>query len=158
MSKYSDAKKMYNTLINTLTNMGWQFDPEENNLIVRTSSKGKHIAIKIFIKVDEARSVMYLKSSMPFQVKESQRDLISNAVNVANYAMLNGCFEFDRKDGYLAFRMVMPFMESDISENACHYMVTLSCRMVDKFNNCFKSLNDGLMTLEEFEQYTSENF
>ena len=155
MSKESEAKALYGTLCNTLDNMKWTYNREEENLIIRTSAVGDDLSIKIMIKIDSERQVMYLKSPMPFPIPEQTRDTMAKAIIMANYSMLNGSFEFDFSDGYLAFKMVIPYMESIISEAVCKYMIVLSCSMTDKFNDKFQALAEGRMTLAEFEKYTA---
>ena len=147
---------MYNTLCQTLDNMNWHYTKEEDKFIIRTSAVGKDLSMKLFMKVDVDRQVMYLKSPMPFDIPHYCHDDIVKAVIMANYSMLNGSFEFDFSDGYLAFKIVVPYMESMISEKVCHYMIMVSCDMTDKFNDKFKALVDGKMTLTEFEAFCKQ--
>ena len=157
MSKESEAKILFGTLCQTLDNMQWHYNKEEDKFIIRTSAVGEDLSMKLFMKIDEDRQVMYLKSPMPFEVPADTRDKLMRAIIIANYSMLNGSFEFDLSDGYLAFKMVVPYMESIVSEKVCHYMITLSCSMTDKFNDKFKALVDGTMTLVEFENFVKNN-
>ena len=153
MSKEKEAKALYNTLCETLNNMKWTYTKEEEKLIVRTSAVGDDLSMKLMIKIDAERQVMYLKSPMPFAIPEYTRDFLGKAVLIANYSMLNGSFEFDYSDGYLAFKMVVPYMESIISEAVCKYMIVLSCSMTDKFNDKFQALSEGRMSLADFEKF-----
>ena len=153
MSKENEAKVLYNTLCQTLDNMKWHYSKEEDKFIIRTSAVGEDLSMKLFMKIDADRQVMYLKSPMPFNVPVDARDKLMTAVIMANYSMLNGSFEMDLTDGYLGFKMVVPYMESIISEKVCHYMITLSCSMTDKFNDKFKALVDGTMSLAEFSNF-----
>ena len=120
MSKESEAQVVYNTLCSTLDNMKWTYNKQEENLEVRTSAVGNDLTMKLYMKVDANRSVMYLKSGMPFTVPTDRIDIMVKAVIAANWAMLNGSFEMDMSDGYIAFKVVVPFMESIISEKVCH--------------------------------------
>ena len=153
MSKESEATTLYNTLCQTLDNMRWHYTKEEDNMVVRTTAVGQDLEMKLFMKIDVDRQVMYLKSPMPFDIPVDKRKDMLVAVAAANYSMLNGSFEFDMADGYLAFKIVVPFMESIISERVCHYMINLACQMTDKFNDKFKALVDGTMTLHEFNSF-----
>lgn len=151
--KLNEAKVVYSTLCSTLDNMKWNYNREEDKLIVRTSAVGDDLSMKLYIKVDADRSVMYLKSGMPFSVPKEKIDDMMQAVIVANWAMLNGSFEMDRSDGYTAFKVVIPFMESLISEKVCKYMIDMSCRMIDIFNDKFLAVVENRMTLAEFEEF-----
>ena len=150
MSKEAEARALYNTLCHTLDSMNWRYDkPDE--LAIHTIARGVNMPIKLVIRIDADNQVMYLKSPMPFAIPASLRDVLGKAVNIANFSMLNGSFEYDYSDGYLAFRMVVPYMDSIISEAVCKYMIILSCSMTDRFNDKFKALAEGRMTLNEFE-------
>ena len=153
MSKESEAKALFNTLCNTLDNMKWRYDKDEQKLVVHTSAVGKDLSMRLNMHVDADRQVMYLKSPMPFAIPENVRDTVAKAAIIANYTMLNGSFEFDFDTGYLAFKMVIPYMESILSEKVCHYMIILSCNMTDKFNDKFQALTEGRMTIGEFETF-----
>ena len=156
MSKESEARALFNTLCNTLDNMQWRYDKDEQNLVVHTSAVGKDLSMRLNMHVDADRQVMYLKSPMPFAIAQSARDTVAKAAIIANYTMLNGSFEFDFDTGYLAFKMVIPYMESMLSEKVCHYMIILSCNMTDKFNDKFQALAEGRMTVAEFEKFAKE--
>ena len=157
MSKQNEAMSLYKTLCQTLDNMRWHYTKEEDKFIVRTSAVGKDLRMELFIKIDFERQVMYLKSPMPFKVPEDKRELFAKAVVVANYTMLNGSFEYNIPDGYLAFKLVVPYMESILSERVCHYMIMISCQMTDKFNDKFKSLAEGAMSLDDFVAFCEQS-
>ena len=156
MSKESEAKTLFNTLCNTLDNMKWRYDKDEQNLVVHTSAVGRDLSMRLNMHVDADRQVMYLKSPMPFAVPEHTREKMGKAVLIANYTMLNGSFEFDFDNGYLAFKMVIPYMESMLSEKVCHYMIVLSCNMTDKFNDKFQAIAQERMTVDEFESFAKK--
>ena len=155
MSKESEGKALYGTLCSTLDGMKWTYNKDEENLVIRTSAVGDDLSMKLMIKIDSERQVMYLKSPMPFDIPTQVRDTMAKAIIMANYSMLNGSFEFDFSDGYLAFKMVIPYMESMISQAVCKYMIVLSCSMTDKFNDKFKALAEGRMSLAEFEKFAT---
>lgn len=155
--KQSQAKVVYNTLCSTLDNKKWKYDKEEEKLIIRTGAVGDDLSMKLYIKVDADREVMYLKSPMPFNVPAERINDIMVAITIANWAMLNGCFEMDRNDGYCGFKMVIPFMESIISEQTCKYLINLSCNMIDKYNDKLLAVSQGKMTVAEFEEFAKNS-
>lgn len=157
MNKQNEAQALYKTLCQTLDNMKWGYSKEEDLFVVRTKAIGNDLTMDLFIKIDAERQVMYLKSPMPFTVPQSSRDTLAKAVIMANYTMLNGSFEMDLTDGYVAFKMVVPYVESILSEHVCHYMIMVSCQMTDKFNDKFKALVDGKMTLADFATFCQQN-
>lgn len=154
--KLSEAKIVYKTLCSTLDNKKWKYTKEEDKLIVRTGAVGDDLSMKLYVKVDAERGVMYLKSPMPFTVSADRINDITVATTIANWAILNGCFELDRQDGYCGFKMVVPFMDSIISERVCKYLIDLSCNMVDKYNDKLLSVANGTMTIDEFEKFAQQ--
>lgn len=151
--KLSAAKIVFKTLCSSLDNRKWTYNKDEEELIVRTSAVGDDLTIKLFIKVDAARSVMYLKSPLPLTLTESNRNDVVYAVTRANWAMLNGSFEIDVDDGYVGFKAVVPFMESLISEQLCKYLIDMSCRMVDIFNDKLDAVAKGEMSIADFAEF-----
>ena len=69
--KLKDAQAVYRTLCAALDNMKWHYEKEEEKLIIRTSAVGDDLTIKLFIKVDASRSVMYLKSPCPSKYRKT---------------------------------------------------------------------------------------
>ena len=158
MSKESEAKALFGTLCQALDEMQWHYDRDDENLVIETSARGDSLTIKLRMRINADRSVMYLKSPLPFNVKENKRDLLAKAICYANYQMLNGSFEYDQSDGYVAFKVVVPFMDSLIGKSVCNYMIMLSCRMVDTFCEQFLMLSNGEIDYEQFCQRIDKVF
>ena len=151
--KFSEAKFVFKTLCATLDNRKWNYNKDEEKLIVRTSAVGDDLTIKLYIKVDADRSVMFLKSPMPFDITPQNYNDLVLAVTYANWAMLNGMFEIDTDQGYVGFKAVVPFMDSILSESLCKYLIDMSCRMVDMFNDKLLAVAEKKMTVAEFKSF-----
>lgn len=150
-----DARRTYETLCSMLDKINWKYRRDDEKLIVRTSAIGKDLTMPLHIVVSETRNLMYVKSPLPFTVDSARRADMCVATSIVNYSMLNGCFEFDVSGGYLGFRLVVPFGGCQISESVCHYMVMLTCEMVDKFNDKLQAVAAGEMTLEELSAFVN---
>ncbi len=151
------AARAYQTLIATLDKMQWKYVHNDKNRTISTTAIGKDMPMILNIGVDTTRQIMCAKSPMPFNIPEDARETISHAVNIANYSFLNGCFEYNHNDGILKFRIVIPFEGCIVSQEVCKYFILLTCQMVDKFNDKFLKLAQGQMTLEEFENFATQN-
>lgn len=154
--KLSEAKIVYNTLCASLDNRKWTYNKDDEKLIVRTSAVGDDLTIKLYIKVDASRSVMFLKSPIPLTVTEQNRNNLIHAITFANWAMLNGMFEMDVDEGYVGFKVVIPFMDSILSEPLCKYLIDMSCRMVDAFNDKLVAVANGQMSVSEFAEFAKK--
>ena len=159
MAKADESKVIFNTMCQMMESIKWKYKTEERSpdYIISTSAVGEDLSMHLNIHVDTERQVMYLKSPMPFKTNPDKTEDMVKAVTIANWDMLNGCFEMDMDDGYVAFKMVIPFMQSMISTEVCRYMIMLSCNMIDKFNDKLKAINDGEMTLAQFKQFVKGN-
>ena len=147
------ANKNYRCLCGTLDKMNWKYTRQDDARKITTSAVGKDLTIALNFFVDAERQVMYVKSPLPFTIAEKRRDEVEKALHAANYSMLNGCFEYNDKNGYVAFRIVIPFEGCEVSQEMCKYMVALTCQMVDKFNDKILALSEGRMTLKQFLQF-----
>lgn len=151
-----DAQRTYDTLCAMLDKIKWKYQRDDEKLIIRTSAIGKDLTMPLHIVVSETRNVMYTKSPLPFVVPQERRTDMSVATSIVNFSMLNGCFEFDMASGFLGFRIVVPFGGCQISEATCHYMVMLTCEMVDKFNDKFQKISKGEMSLDELTAFVKQ--
>ena len=154
--KQNFAQKAFDTLCLALDNMKWKYNRDAANRVVTTTAIGKDLTINLRMVVSEERRLMYIKSLLPFDVPESKRDVVGRAVNIANFSILNGCFEYDQFAGKLGFRIVVPFFNTELTEEVYHYAVMLTCQMVDKFNDKILALANGTMTLQEFKEFAQK--
>lgn len=157
-TKQGYAKRTFERLVQTLDNMRWKYKIDDNGYIIRTTAIGKDMEIALKMIVDPERQVFHIKSFLPFRVEENARVVVGRALHLANFSMLNGCFEYNEYDGYVGFRVVMPFAGCEVSEEMCHYMIILTCQMVDKFNDKILALSKGEMTYEEFGAFVENRF
>lgn len=162
MSKESAAKALFSTLCATLDDMQWKYTKEQGDkddgedYVIRTNVKGDDFTMVFFLVVDVGRQLLYVKSPLPFKAPQERRELVAQAVVAANYRMLNGSFEMDLTDGYVAFKVVVPFAESIISQVTCKYVVLMACKMTDVFGGAIKNVSDGEWDLQRFMQFCVE--
>ena len=153
--KASLAQAAFETICLMLDDIKWKYERNKANLTVRTSAIGKDLKMDLRIVVDEKRTLAHIKSPMPFTVPEEKLDMLGKAVNIANFSMLNGCFERDYSSGFLCFKVVVPYMDCELSKGVYHYALMLTCQMVDKFNDKFAALIENRMTLQEFQEFAN---
>ena len=154
MVENKDAQRVFDTLCSMLDGINWKYSADNEKLIVKTSAIGEDLPINIAAFVDANRNIMYTKSKLPVKVPEDKIVEACIALHEANYSMLNGCFEYDIAGGNIYFKILVPFAGCLISEEVCHYMIMLTCQMVDKFNDKLEDLVNGKMTLQKFVEFT----
>ena len=151
-NKAQVAKEIYNSLCDAIDKIGWKYDKEEEKLLVHFAVSGEDIPMKFIMFVDDDRQLLRLVSYIPFKMSEAKRYEGAVAACVSSYGLIDGSFDYDITDGEIAFRMVQPFMDGSISESTFMHMISLSCRVVDDYNDRFMALDKGLMSIEEFIQ------
>lgn len=162
MAEYSELKLKYasiayDTLCAALDEMKWTYTRDAANRVVTTSAIGTGVRINLRMVVSEERQVMYVKSTLPFEVpsNEAVRNTFGKALHVANYSMLNGCFEYDVEAGKAGFKIVVPFFNSTVTKEVYRYAIMLTCQTMDKFTDKLLALLKGHISLEEFCQFAN---
>ncbi|MGN1040829.1 MAG: hypothetical protein ACI4QL_05315 [Candidatus Fimimonas sp.] len=157
MVENRDAQRVFDTLCTMLDGIKWKYSADNEKLIVKTSAVGDDLPVNIVVFVDADRDIMYTKSKLPITVNQDKIVEMCIALHEANYSMLNGCFEYDIAGGNVYFKILVPFAGCLISEQVCHYMIMLTCQMVDKFNDKLEDLVNGKMTLKEFVAFARKD-
>lgn len=150
------AKYAYTTLCDTLDAMKWKYERNDDNLSINCGATGDDLPIDIRVTVDPDKQLCTLLSQLPFKVAEEDRVLGAVAVCAANYNMVDGSFDYNINSGSIIFRMTSSIRESLIGKELFEYMIIVSCRTVDNYNDKFLMLFKKAMSLEDFIKYTKE--
>lgn len=146
------ALQVYDTLCAALDHRGWNYEKDEEKLLVHFGVNGDDLPMKFIIFVDEERQVIRLMSPLPFEMSEHKRIDGVLATCAASYGMLCGGFDYDVSDGKIVFRMTNIFTKSQVDEELFAFMIDCSCAMVDKYNDQFLAIDKGMLSVEDFLQ------
>lgn len=144
------AKATFATLCNTLDKNDWRYKKDEEKLSIDCGAQGDDLPMDISVEVDVDRMLVMLLSHLPFVVQEDKRLDVAIAVSAVNYALVDGCFDYDVASGHMFFRMTNSFIESKISEDVFAYMLFCSCQTIDEYNDKFLMLAKGMLSIEQF--------
>ena len=144
------AKQVYQTLCDAIERRDWNFEKDEEKLLVHFGVNGDDIPMQFILIVDAERQLIRVMSPLPFKMSESKRMEGAIAACAASYGMTDGSFDYDLSDGAIVFRMTASFRESLIGEGLFQYMISCSCAMVDKYNDQFLALDKGIMSITDF--------
>lgn len=144
------AKNVYDTMCSKLDNMGWVYEKEEEKLLIRSGAKSNDLPIEFVVIVEPERQLVRFISMLPFFIPEEKRIEAAAAVCVANFDMADGCFVYDIGTGDIIFRMTSSFMDSTLGGDLFEYMIVVGCGIVDRYNDRFFALGEGLISLEDF--------
>ena len=144
------AKQVYQTLCDAIERRKWNFEKDEEKLLVHFGVNGDDIPMQFVLIVDAERQLIRVMSPLPFKMSESKRMEGAIATCAASFGMADGSFDYDLSDGTIVFRMTASFRESLIGEGLFQYLISCSCAMVDKYNDQFLALDKGIMSITDF--------
>ena len=152
----SAAKAMFESLCTALDNRGWKYQRDDEKWAVHFGVNGDDLPMNFLILVSKEVPFLQLFSQLPFTVPEDKRVEMAVVVAVSNYGCTNGSFEFDLSDGKILYKLPQYFADSLIGDGCIQYMISLSCQMVDQYNDRFMALSKGIMTLTDFLKKENE--
>lgn len=155
--KQKAAKKIYDTMVAALKEKEWAFEEKPDDLTVVSGYVGDDLPIHFIISVDVDREVIRFFSPMPYHIQEEKRVEMALAVNVANYGLVNGSFDFDINDGEIRFRLTTSFCGCEIGKDFFMDMMATALLTTDNYNDKFLMLSKGAITLQQFIQMENGN-
>ena len=147
------AKVVYETICKALDARDWKYKRIDEDLAITCGARGEDLPMDIYIVVDPNAQVVSLLSPMPFKVGEDKRVDGALAVCIANYGLINGCFDYDLADGEIRFRIVSSYRESILSEELFNYMVMVAANTVDDYNDKFLMISKGVLSIEQLIEW-----
>ena len=144
------AKEAYGTLCNTLDEMKWRYDKDEDKFILHLGISGEDIPMEFIVHCDADRQLIRLMSFLPFKISEEKRVEGAIATCHANYLLADGSFDYNLGDGTIIFRMTSSFRESLVGEELFKYMIHVACITVDKYNDQFLMISKGNLSITDF--------
>ena len=144
------AKEAYDTLCNTLDEMKWRYDKDEDKLILHLGISGEDIPMEFIVHCDADRQLIRLMSFLPFKISEEKRVEGAIATCHANYLLADGSFDYNLGDGTIIFRMTSSFRESLVGDELFKYMIHVACITVDKYNDQFLMISKGNLSITDF--------
>ena len=150
------AREIYNNFVNMLVSRDWTFEQFDEDMVIKSAIKGEDLPIQFFIFFMPEKETLQFISVLPFKVAEDMRVDLSIAVNVANYGLLNGSFDYDISDGEIRFRLTQSYKDSQLGDDLFEYMIYCGATTVDKYNDKFLALSKGLITVQDFIDKDSE--
>mgnify|MGYP004498038665 CR=1 FL=1 len=141
---------VYATICKMFDNLGYHYERHDDDLVVSCTVKGEDIPMDILFIVRSERQLVQLLSPMPFTVPEDKRMEMAIAVTAASNNLVDGSFDFDLSNGRIVFRQTSSYMESILGEELFTYMLMVSARTIDDYNDKFLMLAKGMMTLDQF--------
>lgn len=147
------AKTVYETICSMLDKNEWKYKRHDEDLVIQCGATGEDLPMDIIIVVNARAQVVSLISPMPFRIAQDKRVDGALAVCAANYGLVNGTFDYNLADGDIRFRMVSSFRESILSEELFLYMIMVSAKTIDDYNDKFLMISKGMWTIQQFIEW-----
>lgn len=147
---FAKAQEVYNTLVSMLDHIGWTYDKDEENFVIKSGVKGDDLPVEFIVVVKPRNEVVQFISHLPFNIPEDKRIDAAIAVNVINWNLVDGSFDYKVTDGSILFRMTSSYRESTLGEELFKYMIMVASSTVDEYNDKFFMLAKGMISIQQF--------
>ena len=148
--KRERALQAYHTVCAVLDERQWQYDRNDDELVVRFGVRTKDLPVHYVVIVDEDRQMLRLASPMGFKMNPTKRTEGAIITTAATRRLLDGDFDYDIQTGAIAFRLTSSFRGCVVGKGLVDYFIDWTDAAVDHFNDKFAAVNDGTMTVAEF--------
>ena len=143
------ALQVYKAFQAHLDKNKFKYNAHDEDLVISLTVNGDDLPINTVIRVIEKRDVAQILCFCG-KVPEDKRIDLAAAVAVANYGMVNGCFDYDISDGELRFRVTHNYTDGVPSDEVIRYLLGIAFNTTDKYNDKLFMLGKGMITLEKF--------
>lgn len=150
IQKAENAAKNYRLLCAALDHRGWRYEKEDDRMAVIFKVTGEDLPMLFRVAIDTPRQLARFSCFFPFKMSEEKRIDGAIATCAASQHLAMGGFDYDISDGEIMFRINAHFLDSELSEDLFNYLISMSCKIVDTYNDQFLAIDKGLISLESF--------
>ena len=138
-----NADRNYEVARQACINNHWHFNEDEGRHVLKMgfNVKTKFGHIDVIIHAKEQGIITY--GILPIRGdKETEANLIKY-ITMANYGLVDGCFEYDISDGEIRYKSFVPGY-ADLTDDAVERSVGVTVKMVDRYGNGLGKLAWGM--------------
>lgn len=147
------AKQTFRTLLSAIEANDWVCSHNDAQLSLNFGVRGNDLDMEFYVLVDAERQIVRLISRLPFKFSGDKVVDGAIATGVANYALMDGNFDFDVTRGDVIFRMTTSFISSVVSKDAFLNLVNYAAWAVDRFNDKLFMVSSGMMSVDDFIKF-----
>ncbi|MBQ8290237.1 MAG: YbjN domain-containing protein [Clostridia bacterium] len=144
------ANKIYQTLLEALDNHDFKYARHDDKLAINATITTEDLPVEFIIRVIEDAEVIQFRSVLPIKFPENKRVEGAIVTQIANYGMINGSFDYDIRDGEVAFRLTTSYTDTELSDELIWDMIGVAFSTTDKYNDRFFMVAKNVMTVEQF--------
>ncbi len=144
------AEEMFARLCSALDEKKIDYDRDEEEFTVSFKIFGDDLPMRFTFKVNMHRQFMMVSSRLPFAVHEEKYTDMALAACIATKVIPDGRFLFRPELLRIDYRMSWHYRDSEMGDGFFSHLVDCALSTVEKYNDKFFSLNEGLIALREF--------
>lgn len=144
------AQNVYSNICSMFEDMNFNHERDDEKLVIRSTVHGDDIPMDMVIIVNPDAQTVSFFSPMPFKVPDDKISEMAIAIAIANNGLRNGSFDFDISDGKIIFRMTACYIDSILGKELYRMMLIVSSNTIDRYNDKFLMLSNGMISLEQF--------
>lgn len=129
------AQALYKDVCKALKSEGWSFQEHEKDFVITTGARGDDLPIPVIININGDTGNLSIYSELPFSIPENVRNRLAVAINIINFSIVNGCFDYDYNTGRVVFRICQYYRDCEPGVEAIMHLLMTACITTDKFND-----------------------
>lgn len=129
------AQAIYKTICKSLKSEDWNYDGSEEDLVIKSGARGDDLPIPLMIRVNAEKEAVSVYSELPFLIPEGVRNRLAVAINIINFELFNGCFDYDYNSGKILFRIVQFYRGCELNKDIIMHLVMMACTTADRYND-----------------------
>lgn len=147
------ALDVFKSLCETMDQNELTYTKNEEELAIYAQAVLEDLPIPFTIIIDKKMELIKFLSVVPFVVPEKRRIEMAVAVCQANRWIVDGSFDYNCVNGNLIFRMVASYHDSLIGNDLFLYMIAISLRTIDLYNDKFLAVSKNDMSIDEIVNF-----
>ena len=149
MADNKTVAKWYKAMCKMMDKNGFTYDKDEEKYKNSFKMSGDNGEMDVRMYLDAEREVAITWIFLDLKVPESMRKTMAHAVNVVNYTIIHGTFDFGQEKGNLLYRCTSTYKDSVVSEDWFKYLLGTSCNTVGNNISAFRRILKGYLTVDE---------
>lgn len=144
-----NAKHVFSLVCEHLDERGLRYTRDDENLNAYYAVVGEDLRVIVDILVDAKRQIVRITSPYEFSIPEELRVDAAKIINMINYRLVNGFFNYDITSGQITFVVNTTFADSLIGKGTIGYLIGCTTSMADRFNDKLFMFAKGAISTEQ---------
>src|SRR5262249_32831943 len=141
--------RVFNAVVDYLTEDDWKFTVLEGDGAFVLSFRGKSGSWQCFGRADEEKECFSFYSILPPHASEDKRGGVAEFVTRANYGLIIGNYELDRRDGQVRYKTSIDIEGGELTHKMVENLIYANLTTMDDYFPGFMAVMYGDKDPEE---------